>query len=72
MLAVALDLRSIAPPQDSARPEISLTPAIVYKAAGSIAMTAMGMYYLMSGKERKDVQRMFLGALLIVGAFFVF
>ncbi len=71
-MAVNFDLRSVPLPSQSIKPEIVLTESLVFKAAASFGISAMGLYFLMSGKERQDVNRMVLGAIMVIGAFFVF
>lgn len=71
-MAVNFDLRSVPLPSQTAKPELLLTQSLVVKVAACLGIAAMGMYFLMSGKEHQDVKRMFLGAILIIGAFFVF
>ncbi len=72
MVGFLLDLRSIPEPQDATRPAMSLTPALMGRIALCAALIAMGMYYVLSGRERQSVGRMALGALMVIGAFFVF
>ncbi len=71
-MAVNFDLRSISLPSQSAKPEIVLTQSLVVKVAACLGIASMGLYFLMSGKEQKDFNRMVLGAILVIGAFFVF
>lgn len=71
-MSVSFDLSSIPPPQESTRPALELTPAVLTKSAASLVLTSMGLYYLVSGKKLQSVERMVVGAALILGALLLF
>ena len=72
MLQTVLGLRSVPKPEDKVTVVLDVTQSVVFKAAVCIALLSVGMYYLLSGKEHRNLERMVLGGLLIFGAFFVF
>jgi hypothetical protein len=58
--------------EGAAKPWLTLTPQLVSRTALSIAMIAIGMHYLVSGRKEADVKRMITGALLTIASVFLF
>ncbi len=42
------------------------------KILGGFGLSTVGIYYLGSGRKNQDLQRMIIGAALILGALFLF
>lgn len=57
---------------ESAKPWISVTPAVMGKTALSVVMMCAGMYYLVSGRRDADASKMITGAILAVASVFLF
>ncbi|MBI5209003.1 MAG: hypothetical protein HY927_03420 [Elusimicrobia bacterium] len=72
MADFAVDLRNLPAPRETVRPEFKLTPALLLKVAGCLAVLTVGLYYLWSGKENQSLSRMLVGAVLVLGAFLLF
>lgn len=49
-----------------------ITPSILWKTAGSTIVTTAGLFYLGTGKKEQDLQKMIVGAALVLAGFFLF
>lgn len=67
-----VSVRSISRPAEEAKPFFKLTPGLALKTVASVVLTTMGMYYLAQGKKYQDINKMILGAALILGGVFVY
>ena len=54
------------------KPWLTLTPQVMARMALSVALMAIGMHYLVSGRKEANVSRMITGALLTVASVFLF
>jgi hypothetical protein len=57
---------------DGAKPWLNLTPGTMEKAAVSVALMAVAMFYLVSGRQQANVSRMITGAILALASVALF
>ncbi|UPT72735.1 MAG: hypothetical protein M0D55_12435 [Elusimicrobiota bacterium] len=57
---------------DADKPWLSITPGTMEKVAVSIALMAIAMFYLVSGRQQANVSRMITGAILALASVALF
>lgn len=67
-----MDIRSLPAPAGTVTPVLQATPKAAGRLFFGFALSTAGMYYLGSGKKQQDVQKMILGACLVMAALFLF
>jgi hypothetical protein len=67
-----MDLRSVPMPTGAVSPVFQATPKVAGRLFFGFGLSTAGFYYLGSGKKQQDVQKMILGAALILAALVLF
>lgn len=67
-----MDVRALPKPAGAVFPVFQATPRVAGKLFFGFGLSTAGLYYLGAGKKHQDVQKMILGAVLILAALFLF
>ncbi len=58
--------------ESSAKPWLTITPGTMEKTALSVTLMAVGMFYLVSGRQRAEMGRIVTGAVLALASVAIF
>lgn len=67
-----MDVRNLPMPAGTVTPVFQTTPKVAGKLFFGFGLSTAGLYYLGAGKKQQDVQKMILGAALVLAAMFLF
>ncbi len=68
-----MEIRDL-PNPDKAAPSVvfNATPSLAVKTVACLVLSTVGIYYLTVGKKQRDLQKMIVGAVLILASLFIF
>lgn len=69
---VTVQVKGFPPPAPAAQPLLVMNPVLAAKIVAGFALATAGMYYLGAGKRDRDLNKMLIGAALVLAGTFVF
>lgn len=67
-----MNIKDFPAPSETIQPVFTLSPQMAAKIALAFLLSTAGVYYVGSGRKEQSLQKMILGAVLVLAALFFF